>query len=73
MVNTPTFLPDQTYLVTSGIMKNVLVFVLDTSTYNASNKVFCLVSPLCHEGDYHNFIMAKHLVKYEFFPEDEEV
>jgi len=71
--NTPTFLPTQTYLVTSGIMKHVLVFVLDTSTYNVSNKVFCLVSPLCHEGDHPNFIMAEHLVKYEFFPEDEEI
>lgn len=73
MNNTPTFLPGQIYLGKSGWVKHILVFVLDTTTYNFSNRLFCQVSPLCHEGYYENFVIAKHLIKFEFFPEDEEI
>ena len=71
MVNTPTFLPDQTYLVTSGFMKHVVVFVTDVS--QLTNNIFYKISPLCYEGYCSEYILAKHLVKYEFFPEDEEI
>ncbi len=73
MVNTPTFLPDQTYITTDGFMKHVVVFVIDITDYALDDTVFCKVSPLCHEGYFAQFVMAKHLVKYEFFPEDEEI
>ena len=69
MVNTPTFLPGQTYIITRGFMKHVIVFVIDL--HQLTNNIFYKISPLCYEGHCPEYILAKHLVKYEFFPEDE--
>ena len=72
MDNTPTFLPTQTYLVTDNYMKNAIVFVTDTD-YIIHDTIFYKVSFVCYEGRPYSFVKASSLIKYEFFPEDEEI
>lgn len=71
MVNTPTFLPTQTYLVKATSMKNAVVFVI--GDYSIADIDFCKISFVCYEGRTHRFVKASSLIKYEFFPEDEEI
>lgn len=52
-------------------MKNAVVFVI--GDYSIDDTVFCKVAYVCYEGRTHRFVRANSLIKYEFFPEDEEV
>jgi len=71
--NTPTFLPTQTYLIKDTLMENAVVFVIDITDYSIDDTVFCKVSFVCYEGRTHRFVNASSLIRYEFFPEDEEI